>query len=186
MQKQEQEKTTETRTLAERIREESGQDVSACYQCRKCAAGCPVAEYMDFKPHAIHRLIQYGLKDELLRTSAIWLCVGCETCGQRCPNDIYTSRVVDVLKQMAVAEGVKSGAKSITALHEAFLSGIRKRGRMHELSLILDMRLRSGGYFKDMKLGLQMFRKGKLSLFPEKIKDRSSVKALFDKAGGTR
>jgi heterodisulfide reductase subunit C len=136
---------------------------------------------MDLKPRAIHRLIQYGQKDELLGSSAIWLCVGCETCGQRCPNDIYTSRVVDSLKQMAVEEGARSGAKSITALHKAFLSGIKKRGRMHELSLIVNMRMRSGGYFNDMKLGIQMFRKGKLSLIPGKIKNTRELKALFNK-----
>jgi heterodisulfide reductase subunit C len=173
----------ETQPLSERIREESGQDVSSCYQCQKCTAGCPVVEFMDLSPSAVHRLIQYGRKDDLLRSATIWLCVGCETCGQRCPNDIYTSKVFDILKQMAVEEGVKSGAKSITALHKAFLSGIKKRGRMHELSLILDMRMRSGGYFKDMKLGIQMFRKGKLSLIPGKIKNTKEVKALFEKAG---
>jgi len=173
-------------TLAEKIRTDIGQDVSACYQCQKCTAGCPVAEYMDYKPSAIHRLIQYGRKQELLRSSAIWLCVGCETCGQRCPNNIYTSKVVDILKQMAVEEGSRSGAKSITALHKSFLSGIKKRGRMHELSLILDMRMRSGGYFKDMKLGIQMFRKGKLSLIPGKIKNTKEVKALFEKAGRSK
>jgi heterodisulfide reductase subunit C len=175
-----------SKTLLEKISESSGQDVSACYQCQKCAAGCPVAEFMDLKPNAVHRLVQYGRKDELLRSSAIWLCVGCETCGQRCPNDIYTSRVMDILKQMAVEEGARSGAKSITALHKAFLSGIKKRGRMHELSLILDMRMRSGGYFKDMKLGIRMFRKGKLSLIPGKIKNTKEVRALFEKTGRTK
>ena len=174
---------TQSKNLVESISEESGQDVSTCYQCRKCTAGCPVAEYMDYPPNALHRLIQYGRKEELLRSSAIWLCVGCETCGQRCPNTIYTSRVVDILKQMAVEEGAKSGAKSITALHKAFLSGIRRTGRMHELSLILEMRLRSGGYFKDMKLGIDMFRKGKLSLIPGRIKNTKDVKAMFKKAG---
>ena len=170
-------------SLVEKVAKESGQDISSCFQCRKCTSGCPVAEYMDFHPNALHRLIQYGRKEDLLSSSAIWLCVGCETCGQRCPNTIYTSRVLDVLKQMAVKEGAKSGAKSITALHKAFLSGIRRRGRMHELSLILDMRMRSGGYFKDMKLGIDMFRKGKLSLIPGKVKNTKGVKAMFKKAG---
>ena len=89
---------------------------------------------------------------------------------------------MDILKQMAVREGIKGQEKSVTTLHKSFLNGIKKRGRMHELSLIRDIRLKSGGYFKDLVLGLKMFQKGKLSLFAEKIKNIRDVKDLFEKA----
>ncbi|MBU2438499.1 MAG: heterodisulfide reductase subunit C, partial [Acidobacteria bacterium] len=56
------------------------------------------------------------------------------------------------------------------------------RGRMHELSLILGIRLKSGGLFNDMKLGIEMFRRGKLSLFPKKIKNKRMLRNLFEKA----
>ena len=29
-----------------------------CYQCRTCTLGCPVADYMDYPPHALVRLVQ--------------------------------------------------------------------------------------------------------------------------------
>ena len=67
-------------------------------------------------------------------------------------------------------------------MHHAFLSGIRKRGRMHELNLIKDIRLRAGGYFKDMGLGIKMFRMGKLSIFPEKVKNIKEIRKIFKKA----
>jgi hypothetical protein len=89
---------------------------------------------------------------------------------------------MDVLKQMAVRQGVKGGEKSVITMHKAFLSGVNKRGRMHELSLIREIRLKSGGLFNDLRLGLDMFRKGKLSLLPKKIKNMREVKALFSKA----
>jgi len=164
------------------IQRDSGQPISSCYQCQKCSAGCPVVGYMDFSPHQVHRMIQYGKRKEILTSSAIWLCVGCETCGTRCPNNIFTSRVMDALKQMAVRENVRGREKTVTAMHRAFLSGIKKRGRMHELSLIRDMRIRSGGLFKDMGLGIRMFKLGKLKLLPEKIKDRKGIRAVFDNA----
>ena len=67
-------------------------------------------------------------------------------------------------------------------MHSVFLSGIKKRGRMHELSLMKDMRLRTGGYFKDLKLGIAMFRKGKLSLFTDRVKNIREVRAMFNDA----
>lgn len=160
----------------------SGQPISSCYQCRKCSAGCPVAGHMDFAPHQLHRLVQSGNGGEALASRAIWLCVGCETCGARCPNGIATSKVADALKQTAVREKVRGREKAIQAMHRAFLAGVAKRGRMHELTLIRDMRLRSGGLFKDLKLGWRMFRLGKLSLKAEKVKDLRGLRKIFEGA----
>lgn len=162
------------------VSEKSGQDILTCYHCQKCVAGCPVASFMDIQPNVIHRLIQYGQKDTILKCTTIWLCAACETCGTRCPNDIDIAKVMDVLKQLAVKERIKSREKNVPIMHKVFLSGIRKRGRMHELSLIRDMRLRTGGYFKDMKLGIKMFRLGKLSLFHERVKNNiREVRKMF-------
>lgn len=175
-------KSENSESLQTYVREKSGQDILACYHCRKCTVGCPAAVFMDIPPNAIHRMIQYNQKKEILRSSTIWLCAACETCGTRCPNDIDIDKVMDALKQLALKEGIKSGEKLVTAMHQAFLSGIRKRGRMHEISLIRDMRMKGGGYFKDMKLGITMFRKGKLSLWPEKVKNIKEVRRIFEKA----
>ncbi len=171
----------EKSAFLEELQKESGQTISSCYQCQKCAVGCPVVGYMDFHPHSVHRMIQFGNKEEILSSSSIWLCVGCETCGSRCPNDIYTSKVIDALKQMAIRQGIKGREKAVSAMHTSFLAGIKKRGRMHEISLIRDMRLKSGGFFKDMKLGIEMFKRRKLRLFPEKIRNRKQIKSLFNR-----
>lgn len=160
----------------------SGQPVSSCYQCRKCSAGCPVAGHMDFAPHQLHRLIQSGSRGEALASRSIWLCVGCGTCGARCPNGIATSKVADALKQTAVREKVRSREKAVQAMHRAFLAGVAKRGRMHELTLIRDMRLRSGGLFKDLKLGWRMLRLGKLRLKAEKVKELGDLRKIFEGA----
>ncbi|MCP2598366.1 4Fe-4S dicluster domain-containing protein, partial [Candidatus Aminicenantes bacterium AC-335-L06] len=159
----------------------SGQDIQACYYCHKCVVGCPVSKYMDIPPNAILRMIQYGEKEKILKSATIWLCTACETCGTRCPNNIDIAKVMDVLKQMAVKEGVKGKEKTIQIMHKAFLAGIEKRGRMHELSLIRDLKLRSGGLFKDIKLGIKMFQLGKFSIFPEKVRNVKEIKKIFKK-----
>lgn len=162
--------------------ETSGQDVLACYHCQKCVAGCPTAPFMDIQPNVIHRMLQYGQSEEILKSATIWICAACETCGARCPNDIDIAKVNDALKQFAVREGIKGKEKGMPAMHSAFLAGIEKRGRMHEVSLIRDLRMKTGGFFKDMKLGIEMFKKGKLTLFPEKVKDMGEIKKMFQKA----
>lgn len=171
-----------TATFAQEMARTSGQDILSCYQCKKCSAGCPVGPFDDILPNEVHRFIQLGKKEALLRCSEIWLCTGCETCGERCPNDINTAKVNDALKQMAVREGVQGKEKNIAIMHSVFLSGIRKRGRMHEITLMKDMRLRTGGYFKDLKLGIKMFRLGKLSLYAERVKKIKETRALFARA----
>ena len=46
--------------IADEISERTFQDVSLCYQCGKCSAGCPVRYYMDIAPNKVVRLIQLG------------------------------------------------------------------------------------------------------------------------------
>ena len=81
----------------ERVSELSGQNVRRCYYCLRCSAGCPAAYAMDYTPAQILRLVQLGQKTALLQSSAIWLCIGCETCGTRCPNEIHAGAVIDAL-----------------------------------------------------------------------------------------
>lgn len=165
--------------------EHSGQDTLTCYQCQKCTVGCPVAAHMDIKPNAVHRMIQYGRLDVLLKSPSIWVCAGCETCGVRCPNGIDTGKVFDALKQLALKKGVRGSEKKIPAMHTAFINGVRRNGRMHELSLIGEIRMKTGGYFQDMQLGIKMFRMGKLNLFPERVKNMGKLKKLFKNSGGS-
>ena len=78
----------------------SGQsNLLTCYQCGKCSAGCPLASHMDLLPNQIIRLAQMGMKDELLDSSAIWICVSCMTCNTRCPQGIKIAEIIEALRQ---------------------------------------------------------------------------------------
>lgn len=67
----------------DQVENQSGQKVRICYQCGKCSAGCPVAYAMDLLPNQVMRLVQLGLKEEVLTCATIWLCASCETCATR-------------------------------------------------------------------------------------------------------
>lgn len=159
----------------------SGQEVELCYQCQKCASGCPVAEHFDYTPNQVIRLVLFGLRREALGSPAIWLCAGCETCGARCPNGIRISDVMDTLKEMAAAEGVRPGEPNTAAFHQLFLGEVRSRGRVFETMLIARYKLRTRQLFSDLDLGRRLFFKGKLPLLPRNVRDRKGIRKIFDK-----
>jgi heterodisulfide reductase subunit C len=145
---------------------------------------------MDYKPAQLLRLIQLGQKDRVLGSSAIWMCVGCETCGARCPNHIRLAPVMDALRHMALGEEY-APEPAVYALHRSFLDSIRLWGRVHELSLIMEYKTRCllakpplffRGLTSDMMMGADLILKGKISLVPERIKRLGEVKKLYQEA----
>jgi heterodisulfide reductase subunit C len=158
----------------------SGENVARCYYCLRCSAGCPAAEFMEYTPAQILRMVQLGQKDAVLRSSAIWLCIGCETCGTRCPNGIHAGAVIDTLRQLAIKEGVVPGERTVFKLHEAFLDSIRYWGRLHELSMLLQYKLTSRDLFSDLDMGLDMFVKGKIHPLPKRIRGMDEIRRLYE------
>ncbi len=169
-------------SFLEELRERCGENIRLCYQCLKCTAGCPTAPYMDFNPNAIVRMIQWGLKQEVLESKAIWLCVSCEACGTRCPNEIDIGVLMDALREMSLEQGYRAKEKGIVALHNAFMASIRRGGRVHEATMLMEHKLRSGDYWTDLIPGMKLFMKGKIPLFPRRIKGMDSIRELYRKA----
>lgn len=165
----------------EEVKKRSGEDLSLCYQCLKCTAGCPTAPYMDIRPNNIIRMIQLGMKEAVLRSHAIWLCISCETCGTRCPNEIDIGVLMDALREMAVEERVPAAERNIHLLHEAFIKSIQRGGRVHEATMLVDYKWRSKDFFTDLVPGMMMFLKGKIPLFPSFIKGRKEIKRIFER-----
>jgi heterodisulfide reductase subunit C len=166
-----------------KLKQITGVNVHECYQCGKCTAGCPVAERMDLRPSVMMRMLQTNdpdLEDEILNSLSIWFCLTCETCYSRCPMEIDIPKVMDYLRERSYTEGkVHPKARNIVAFHQSFLSTVRKNGRLHEMSLILDYKMHSGKLFQDVKIAPQMYSKGKLHLLPEQIKNRKAFLSLF-------
>jgi len=165
--------------FANLIQERSGENLYRCYFCQKCSVGCPVAYAMDYKPAQVIKMVQLGMKEPLLTSSVIWLCVGCETCGTRCPNEINAGRIIDALRQMAVAEGYAPAERKVFVLHRAFLDSIRFFGRVHEATMLAQYKLLSRDLFSDLDLGARMLLQGKIPLLPSRIKRLHEVQEMF-------
>jgi heterodisulfide reductase subunit C len=169
-------------SFLDNVKKKSGENLSLCYQCLKCTAGCPTAPYMDIRPNNIIRMIQMGMKKEVLGSSAIWLCVYCQTCGTRCPNEIHIGILMDTLREMAMEEGIPAKEKNIHLFHEAFIQSVRRGGRAHEVTMLMDYVMRSRDLMTGSLIpGIKLFLKGKFPMFPSFIKGRQEIKRIFEK-----
>jgi heterodisulfide reductase subunit C len=180
--------STGDKKLEARMEERTGQKVRDCYQCKKCSAGCPVAFAMDLLPHEVMKLVQYGQEERLLECSTIWLCASCETCSTRCPNEIDIAAVMDGLRQAALESGAQPGEPEVEMFHKSFLNGIKYTGKTNEPILIGQYKAMSRRLFDDIGLGAVMFAKRKIKVIPRVVKDRASVRRIFDRTqkGGQR
>jgi len=181
------------KTFAEEVQARSGQNLKLCYQCLKCSAGCPMCRYMDFKPNALIRMIQYGRKKELLSSHTIWLCVSCMTCGVRCPNDIDISIIIDTLKEMSIEAGLAYKAqKKIVVLHEEFVRSVKMWGRLHEVTFYIPLMLRTMDKLnpKDLlatiRSAVLLLSRMKLPFIPKRIRTMKEIAALYKKGYKTK
>ncbi len=164
------------------VGDESGQPVQKCYQCGKCTAGCPVAFAMDYPPQQVIRMVQLGMKEELLKSNTIWICATCHTCSTRCPCEVEIAHVMDTLRIMAGKRGTTPAgkAKHVETMYNALLSTVERYGRTYEVGLVLQNNLKSGKLFNGADMGMPMFQKGKLQLMPSKIQGAAEVARIFD------
>ena len=55
---------------------------------------------MDYPPNAVIRLLQYGMLNEALSSSTIWVWVACNTCSMQCPMAIDIPALMDKLRHL--------------------------------------------------------------------------------------
>jgi len=158
-------------------------DVQSCYQCGRCSAGCPISDFFDLNVMEVVRLAAYGAEERLLTSKTIWLCAACETCASRCPNDIEIAALMDVLRELALRKGIQPAEERVPIFHDCFLNSIKHWGRAYEVGMIGAYKLRSRDFMGDMKLGMDMFLKGKLSLRPHAIQEKSEIRQIFSGKG---
>lgn len=153
--------------LVQTVMTRSGQNLTVCFQCRRCAAGCPVAEETGYiTPDRLIRMIIIGDRQGALNNPLVWRCVSCLTCGERCPNDIKTAKINDVLKQMALEEGIKPLNPRVAYFHHAFTNAAVRWGRVNEPELMS---------FYEIKNILNHIAEGQPRAIPEEIRRQARL-----------
>jgi len=132
--------------LLNEVAERSGQNLSACYQCRRCAAGCPVAEETGYvTPDRLIRTVILGDRDGALANELVWRCVSCYTCGTRCPNDIQTARITETLKKMSKEAHQTPLRYKVANFHSSFVNAALRRGRLNEMEFMTAYEIKNAG-----------------------------------------
>ena len=186
--------TAAPQTLASLVHQLTGTLPLDCYQCGRCAAGCPqnVPGEMDISPTRVMHLLQleaafpekaveYARQAMMAETP--WLCAGCLACTTRCPQGVDIAGAMDVLRQEGLRRGISARTKrvrDIQALHRVFLRHVLRRGRIQEFYLVLAYKMRTGQFFQDARLGPAMFARGKLHILPAKSPGARRVKAALE------
>lgn len=155
-----------------------------CVQCGTCTASCPTAYAMDYTPRQLWRLIQLGLKEEVLSSNSFWLCTACYCCTLRCPRGIACTETMSTLRRMALSTGVVR--RSATArFYEAFKDTIRRHGRIYDIELMTTFFSKSKRLetLSHIRLGLTLWRKGKVPLDASEvnIKQLDQIEAIYRK-----
>lgn len=154
-------------------------DLSGCYQCGKCTAGCTVGKFISDSPTRIIRLIQLNQKDEVLNSKTPYLCASCMTCSARCPMEIDIAGLMETLRIISSSEGRPSPVKSVSNFSTAFLNSVKVFGRLFEFGMTVDFNLRNLTPLQNAELGPEMLKKHKLSLFPQNKSDRKRLRQIF-------
>ena len=110
--------------FVQQVEKISGQKLLACYQCGKCSAGCPMADYMDMLPNQIIRLAQLGMQEKLLASNAIWTCVSCMTCNSRCPKDVRIAEVIEAVRETVLRSNARNDRVAIADFSGATLAAL--------------------------------------------------------------
>lgn len=150
--------------------------IPTCMQCGICAGSCPVSHEMDYTPRELVRMIQLGMKQEVLNSNTIWLCTTCFSCSVRCPRGIRPTELMEALKPMAIAEGVKNKNARFDGV---FSDVVKKNGRASEFLLISKYSVSEPEMIKQIPFGLALISRGKLPLSIDKMEDSRELKAIF-------
>ena len=92
--------------LARKIREISGENITACIQCGTCGGVCPMYESVPVPPRVMVLMAQLGLASELESRPTHDFCASCHGCQVRCPRDLDLPKVMDALRQLTLRQNI--------------------------------------------------------------------------------
>jgi len=163
-----------------------GEDIRRCIQCGACSSACQLSSYMDYTPRRIINLAREGFKKEVLGSFTIWLCASCYACRARCPKEIKITDIMYALKRRAIREGTYPARFPTAVMAKEFANMIFSRGRVTENYLVTMLFLKTN-WFKFLgmsRLGLGLLRAGRMSFFPDSVKNRSEIKTILNAVDG--
>lgn len=98
--------------MAESILRISNVDTSKCMKCGKCSATCPAFHKMDIHPHQFVSMVEKGNIEELMESKALWSCLSCFACVERCPRNVKPAKLIEAVRLFRIR---RQGENRLTA-----------------------------------------------------------------------
>lgn len=165
-----------------------GEKLTHCLQCGLCSGSCPLSLYMDYTPRRLMYLAREGFKAEVLSSLSIWLCTSCYFCTVDCPQQIKITEMMYALKQRAIEEKFYPRRFPVPVMAREFSRMVRSSGRITESWLVLKVFLHTAIWraLGMSKLGLRLFRTGRMRLNREKVQRRGDIARMMETVESAR
>ncbi len=153
------------------------EQLETCIQCGTCSGLCPLSIYMDYTPRQVMELTRSDFKNEVLRSTTIWLCASCYACTVECPKKIRITDIMYELKQRAIHEGIYPKRFPIPVLAQEFYKMSHRHGRVTEnfLATIMFLKTNFLAAVGMWRLGLNLLTRGRFPLKMEGIKRKAEL-----------
>lgn len=123
--------------MVQEIQRITGINPRKCMRCGKCSAACPAYGEMEYHPHQFVAMIERGALEELMASRAIWNCLSCMACLERCPRSVEPARLVEAARLLVIRQAGKNHLLpgQIPAMldseipQQALVSALRKYGK---------------------------------------------------------
>ncbi len=154
-----------------------------CIQCGTCGGSCPSAADMDHTPRQLFAMIRAGMRDEVLRSNTPWMCLTCNLCVIRCPQEIRIPDVMAILKSMAERNATVPDSAA-PDFSRTFVSNIHRYGRSYEIGLVARHYLRHYPFRLPgmAPAGISMLAKGRMGFGVHRIRGVKELNAILDRA----
>ena len=174
--------------FAKEVIEAGGKKANVCFQCGTCTAGCPTVYAMDYTPRQIMRMVNLGMREQVLKSSTIWACASCFTCQTRCPRGVEITAIMGALKSIAIKEGIDVANKKGPIFLTTFMEDVMSHGRVFEPMFLAKYMAKSEGsipgFVKSMageaSLGIEMVKKGKMAFLPHSFRKPEQLKIIYE------
>ena len=88
----------------ENLKRISGVEPKKCMKCGKCSGACPAYDEMEYHPHQFVSMVEKGQIEKLMKSDAIWNCLSCMACIERCPRDVQPGKLVEAVRLAVVRQ----------------------------------------------------------------------------------
>lgn len=92
------------KTLTETALRISGVNPKKCMKCGKCSGTCPSYDKMEYHPHQFVSMVEKGQIEKLMNSEAIYYCLSCMACIERCPRGVEPGKLVEAVRLMKIRQ----------------------------------------------------------------------------------